>query len=66
MNSIFNRKTITQLRERYSKCTEAEALAKLEQAANRLVKEARWSGYKSKINELRIPLLQLRMARRKP
>ena len=44
--------------------TEREAFDKLEKAAAELVKHARWSGYMSKINELRRPLLELRLARR--
>lgn len=46
-------------------CTIDEALARLEQAATELVKHARWSGFMSPINELRRPLLELKLARRK-
>lgn len=46
-------------------CTVEEAYARLELAAARLLKEARWTGYGSPINELRKPLLELRLARRK-
>jgi hypothetical protein len=46
-------------------CTIDEAVARLEHAANELVKNARWSGFMSPINELRRPLLELKLARRK-
>ncbi len=47
-------------------CSETEALAALELAAAKIVKHARWCNFsRSKINELRRPLLQLRLARRK-
>lgn len=52
------------------RCTEAEALAWLERAAAALVKRTGWhSEYLKrfpKVNELRAPLLALRLARRKP
>jgi hypothetical protein len=44
-------------------CTEQEAQRNLEAAARKLLKEARWHPYASKIRELQRPLLQLRMAR---
>lgn len=46
--------------------SEEQALADLEAAAARIVKYARWCSLGSaKINELRRPLLALRLARRK-
>lgn len=45
--------------------SEAEAIRNLETQCRELVKMARWSPYCGKINELRIPLAQLRLARRK-
>jgi len=45
-------------------CNESEALKNLELAATKLVKDARWTPYCTKINELRIPLIQLKLARK--
>jgi len=41
-----------------------DAYNELEQAVASFVKEARWVPYKTKINELRIPLIRLRKAKR--
>lgn len=45
-------------------CSEADALRNLEAAVEQMVKQGRWYPYYSKINQLRKPLLQLRLARR--
>lgn len=45
-------------------CSESEAMRNLELAATRLVKEACWAPYHTKINALRIPLIQLKLARK--
>ena len=45
--------------------TKEEAITNLVQAATKLVNNARWNDFcTSKINELRLPLLQLRRANR--
>ena len=41
-----------------------QALLNLESAAKELVKSARWAGFQSPINELRRPLLEIKLARR--
>lgn len=45
------------------RCSRQEAIANLVKAATRLVKEARWHPYRSKINELRKPLIQFRLSK---
>jgi hypothetical protein len=46
-------------------CTELQALENLVIAATKIVKNARWCDLtRSKVNELRRPLLQLKLARR--
>lgn len=60
---LFDVKPISETK-RLLACTEQEAQRNLESAARRLLKEARWHPYRSKIRELQKPLLQLRMARR--
>lgn len=63
MLKLFEVKPISETR-RLLACTEQEAQYNLEAAARKLLKEARWSPFHSKIRELQKPLLQLRMARR--
>lgn len=46
-------------------CTLQEAYERLEKAADDLVKHARWAGYMSTINELRRPLLEIKLAKLK-
>ena len=41
-----------------------EAQAQLERAAEQLVRDARWHGWMTPIDQLRKPLLELRLARR--
>jgi hypothetical protein len=50
-----------------SGCTEAQAFARLERAAWDIVNRARWYSLSSrgKVNEIRRPLLALKLARRK-
>lgn len=48
------------------RCSREEAIANLVKAATELVKKARWYSFypdKAKINELRKPLLQLKLAK---
>jgi len=45
--------------------TVLEAMDRLEQAAAKLVKEACWYPYCTPVNSLRVPLLELRLLRRK-
>lgn len=61
--SIFDKEPISATRKRLT-MTEADALKALELAAERLVKDARWHPFRSKINQLRRPLIALRMARK--
>ncbi len=63
--NFFNRPQIVGKGRKLSAKTIEEAQANLEAAANRLVTEARWAGFMSPINELRLPLLELRLLRRK-
>ena len=60
---LFKTEPISKTKARL-RCSESDAIRNLEAAATRLVKEARWYPYRSKINELREPLLQILMARR--
>jgi hypothetical protein len=45
-------------------CSEAVALNNLEIAARKLARQARWYPYRTSLDELRVPLLQLKMARK--
>jgi hypothetical protein len=63
--NFFGRPQIVGKSKLLKDVTVAEAQERLEKAAIELVKRARWAAYMSPINELRKPLLELRMARRK-
>ena len=47
-----------------NRLSEEQALQNLEQAARALVREFRYWPYRTKIDRLRIPLIQLKLARK--
>lgn len=63
-NILFKRTQLVGKYKLLEKGTEEECFKRLEVAAKKLVEQARWASYMSPINELRKPLLELRLARR--
>lgn len=62
--SIFKKEPISVTKKALT-MTEAEALAELEKQAKWIVDNARWTGLsRSRVNQLRRPLIALRQARR--
>jgi hypothetical protein len=60
--NLFEVKSVTETK-RLLLCSEIEAQHNLEDACRKLLKEARWYPFGSKIRQLQKPLLQIRIAR---